>query len=60
MKKFLEKTIMFQERSGEHANISNQYLEIYLTVKKLKSLPGSCTKSTTNVLGGNFGAPGYK
>ena len=31
-----EKTIMFQERSVEHANIPNQYLEIYLTVKKLK------------------------
>ena len=40
MKKFLEKTIMFQERSMEHANISNQYLEIYLTVKKLKLYMG--------------------
>ena len=36
MKKFLEKTIMFQERWVEHANISKQYLEIYLTVKQLK------------------------
>jgi hypothetical protein len=40
MKKFLEKTIVFQERSLEHANISNQYLEIYLTVKKLKLYMG--------------------
>jgi hypothetical protein len=35
----------------------------YLTASgesALSSLPGSCTKSTTNVLGGNFGAPGYK
>jgi hypothetical protein len=31
---------MFQERSGEHANISKQYLEIYLTVKKLKLYMG--------------------